>query len=816
MRLVNERVVNAGRAEQAGGPGPAAGRKLWAVVITDGDMNVIEGENVRQEYIDAAKELYDRVDPETLGHAATEILFSKTLPALKKRGVGVSLLGIGCDARNPGRLFERGRTDFSGGAFCAEGPLLRDAVAGLLEGNPVRRKEGILSHGLSERTVPAGTELDVPLKVLPGTLRTQVVIFASSGEFDVALLDAGGAPPEGARFRLLGEGRPYRVGWIDGAAPGEYRLRLTSRADSALKAEVVVSCQAAVKLKIDWPDDLDPHLMGLPVLVGASVLDEGGKVVSDPGLLKEARVSFALADEADKTASGAAALAGAGGPAGAGIRFSIPTEGLGPGKCTATVRLEVFPRDPGSEGGPYLYRGPAESSELRLVPGVLVEFGKKEVLVGQEVPVRAASTSALDAPPPEITVTATTPSLAPDVEPVTLKLSVAGAERAEYVGTASFEKAGKWKLLPGGSEEFLVRPGETPEVEVRALELRILSAEPPHEELESLEFRVPYCETSAPESEANRLPVLLDLAASGAATPGAAVAPETVPALVVGFVPSESLLEFQERLEEGGEPPRSPIAFEISTEGERDAEGRLKATISLKVGTEKALPLSPGLVGPGSLVSSEFYKSMWPVPSCEPGSLDVRATVGEIKLTKQRPVKITFPDFWTKAIRIYAKYWIPAAAVLAFLLLLLTWWLFRAKFNEHQLRMAEDIEKQGGGFYRLRSLGEGKSRRRAIGTPEVTNAVRFRIKGSRLFGRGRVAARPMADDCRVFVNETDSGDWARLTHGDRIRVENGEGQSCAYYYFERTPTAAELEAIAKGFFVVLGPDEFVIEGLPDR
>ncbi|MHC4503226.1 MAG: vWA domain-containing protein, partial [Planctomycetota bacterium] len=637
-------------AEAVGGPAPAAGRKLWAVVITDGDMNVIEGETVRQDYIDAAKELYNRVDPETLGSAATEMLFSKTLPALKKRGVGVSFLGIGCDARNPGRLFERGRTDVSGGAFCADGPLLREAVAGLLEGNPVRRKEGVLSHGLAESTVPAGSELDVPLKVLPGTLRTQVVVFASSGEFDVALLDAGGAAPQGVRFKLLGEGRPYRVGWIDGAAPGEYKLRFTSRAESALKAEVTVSCRAAVKLRIDWPDDLDPHLMGLPVLAKASVLDEDGKVVSDPGLLKEARVSFALADEAGKTASGAAAFTGAEGAVKAGVRFSIPTEGLGPGKCTATARLEVFPRDPGSEDGPYLYRGPVASSEVRLLPGVLVEFGKKEVLVGQEVPVRATSTSALDAPPPEIIVTASTLAMEPDGEPVTLKLSGTGAGKAEYAGVTSFEKPEEWKILPGGSEEFLVRPGEASRVDVRALALRILSAEPPHEELESLEFRVPYCETSAPESEGNRLPVLLDLGTSGAAAREIAAAADAVPTLAVGFEPSESLVELRKSLgDSGAEPARSPIAFEISTQGEKDAKGRLKAAISLKVGTKDALPLSPGFVGPKSLVSSEFYKSMWPVPSCEPGSLDVEATVGELKLNRQRPVKITFPDFWEKA-----------------------------------------------------------------------------------------------------------------------------------------------------------------------
>ncbi len=781
-------------AEMTAGAPDKDKRVVWAIVITDGDMSVIEGRSARREYIDTANDLYDEADPDTLVKAANEILFTKTLPDLKQRGVIVTLLGVGVDPAKPSDIFVRGKSQATGGAVLAGGDLL-DEVVGLLRDNPVRKDATLLYAPVSFAPAAVPGTFDGSARILPGTGRGRLLAFGNTGRLDWTLTGADGADITRSLKQIGGAGdRPWRLAWLEGVAAGEHRLsvRIAGGEGDSTRVSAGVFGHAAVGLEVAWPDDLDPHLAGLPVKVAATVVslsgDAKGKPATAPGLLGKVRVAYALTDSADGSRDDGAVPAE---DSAGRVPLDVPTGGLAPGKCTLSVYLQAFPQDDGS----YLYASEPVTREFVLAAGVIVSFATDNALVGQEVGLKATPAAALEPAPAELEI-----ALAPDGKPVTLTLAADGS----YTGTTSFGRPGTWKLTQatckvGFAKGVLVVPGDTPKIKVRGVEMRLLSAEPPHAELTDLEFHVPYREKSSAEGKWNSVPFLVEFS-DGAA-------PETLD-FAASLKSSESVTEsglghelvFSVR-------PTGPLTG--SGQATKDDQGRLRVALELEVGTDGHLPFHP----PMEDGFWSWLKALYPVPSSDMGEVEVQATVGEMKLAKSLPAKFVFDDFWEKAARIYAMYWIPVAAFLALLLLLLIMRLFRAKFNEHQLRLAATIGEQGAGFYRLRSLGEDKSRRRAIGTPEVPEAARFRMKGCRLFGRGRVSARPKADDCRVFVHEKESPKWARLAHGDLVRIENGEGQSCEYYYFERPPTGAELEALATGDLVELGPDEFVIVGL---
>jgi hypothetical protein len=151
------------------------------------------------------------------------------------------------------------------------------------------------------------------------------------------------------------------------------------------------------------------------------------------------------------------------------------------------------------------------------------------------------------------------------------------------------------------------------------------------------------------------------------------------------------------------------------------------------------------------------------------------------------------------------------AGLLALLLLSLIWIALRSRFSSHQIR---PIATHGQQELLLRGMGTTKSRD-AFGTPDVENAVHFRIRGHHPFTRGKVRVMKLLPDAAVFVNGQEVADarWARVRHGDEVVVQPEGGGRFAYWYFDREPSEEELQAKLAGYFVALGPDEFVIMGL---
>jgi hypothetical protein len=147
---------------------------------------------------------------------------------------------------------------------------------------------------------------------------------------------------------------------------------------------------------------------------------------------------------------------------------------------------------------------------------------------------------------------------------------------------------------------------------------------------------------------------------------------------------------------------------------------------------------------------------------------------------------------------------IAAGAILLLVIILLV--IFSGPtFDRQQLYLV------GGAGHHLKEWKTG--RKNALGTAEVPRTLIFRLKGSK--GRPRCVVMP-GKNTKVFVNNVECSYWAEVHHGDYLEVfPAGDEFSYRYRYFEKTPTAGELQAAVEvaeeiGEGVFLGEDEFIL------
>jgi hypothetical protein len=186
----------------------------------------------------------------------------------------------------------------------------------------------------------------------------------------------------------------------------------------------------------------------------------------------------------------------------------------------------------------------------------------------------------------------------------------------------------------------------------------------------------------------------------------------------------------------------------------------------LRIDTEEALPEELGWLQVGSLVSGQ-------------------------KLEQRYPVQVRFVD---KSAKLFKK-WLPAMIAAFLLLLLILWFAMLHRFSEQEVRplMAGALDRA----YKLRDWKAGLTGRKAPGTPEVKEGIRFLMSGMKGFGKPACAAEPVRPPVKMEHNGAAAADRKPLKHGDEIKLTSEAGEEWVYYYFERTPTKEELDAILK-------------------
>jgi len=760
---------------------------LWAVVLTDGDVNVVEGDVVRKEYVDKAEQVFGRAHPDTLTRMAWAMFVGETVPNLKEFGVIVQPAGIDVSAEEPGVFFKTLSQDFGTELLRVGDRFTSDLMGALMKSFPGRRGARVFQSGAGRTTLQAGGQIDVPWRVLPGAGKTRAFVVGSSAEFGASFENVNavdGFNPASAA--VLGEGKAFRVVCVEGAPPGNYALRLRSLSvASPVDLDVQLRAEADVQIQVEIPEEKRAAILGTPFDVDVSVLTGKGKPVTEASTLGELRVHYAMVDEDGNAAEDRIPLADA--VDGRKV-LSLPLDGFRTGKCMLTASLEAYATDEST----CLYTGEPYEFEFVVAPGVRARFETPKAFIGQEVALTAVLGGKVDVVPPELAVA---------MQPEKTATVTFDASKDRYEGTTAFNEPGTWSIVRGGDASFAILAGAARKIEVAARNIRVLSKE--RAELDSIEIPGRFCEQATADpgttSPYERV-VIVEVDVAKGETPAIGVEGFAPSALFTRDEPLVDLLEVMgKRIVRMDTPGNDAPLIELLEELAAKAAGGMASVADVSFSIREVTEPEPGtgVVNTGIALS---VKSDAPLPR-NLGTINVTATFGAAKATRTVPVSVAFGDYWQKLAMRTLQYWVPAAV----LLLLFLRWLMLARFKKEEVRPIAPTDATTAEAYRLRTLG----RRKAKGFPEVPKSVLLRMKGNKLFGR-RVLARAMGVGSTLTVNGSPCQGVCRLRHADELDVDSSGGTSCRYWFFEREPTEEELAELRSGDRIRLAPDELVI------
>jgi hypothetical protein len=170
----------------------------------------------------------------------------------------------------------------------------------------------------------------------------------------------------------------------------------------------------------------------------------------------------------------------------------------------------------------------------------------------------------------------------------------------------------------------------------------------------------------------------------------------------------------------------------------------------------------------------------------EVGRIEIRGSVAGRSLAASIPLRLAFPDRAGKAFRAALPWMLPPLA----LGMLVAWWAMLARFGERELRLAEGGRLETA--YPLAAWKRGLAGREALGTPELKDALLFRMRGLR--ASPTCAGAAAREGVRLLRNGAPAAGPVELRHGDELVVHEGREER-VYYFFERRPTEEELRAL---------------------
>ncbi len=721
--------------------------KVWIILISDGSMNVVEGNDVREAYRAQLIAQGKPVNRPNLNQAATEIFKEDVLPTIaSKKDLFITCINTGKE--EPGEVFvEMNKLDNVQLLNTSE-ENLKSVFVAAFSGLPKEFCDYGIARGFAylRSETEGASEARWPFHIYQGTTATHLFLLSATTDFSIDILkDSGDSILSNPGVTVIGDKEPYRLVSITNEPFGEYSIVVTNKSASASTFEFLEYVDFNLAPYVGTIGVTSDFYPGQAISVEAGLRDaKTVSFITDPNLVAKSEVLLRVRDVdgnvTDKT-----------------FPFKEPS-------IAKSLVAHLLPKDaPGGEyeliinvaalketvSGNYAYMSKPISIPFSVLsPLIDLRFSQTEALIAQYV---------------EIIGNVVTGSLAQSQKEQGLEVTVTQTEshsekkvhlswdeeKSELRGQLFLDELDEWQIRKAPLGKGVLKPGEPGKILIKPRDIRVFA-------IQADDGKVPVKSLVL----AGKLdePVRANLVVE------TDVAPGETPLVSTSF--NKIMQEAQ-------------VTTAIS--------GTTLATTQLSFET------------PSVPVSLDLNLTDRP-DTGEVGDLVITAKFRHTSVDKKVPVATEIPPEGFP--------WIYAAIAGAALLLIIVLLVLLAsgpKFDQQQLHIV-------GGTGHL--LSEWKRERSsAVGTAEIPATIMFKLKGSKhkptcLAIHGKTA--------RVFINNIESTNWTELSHGDSVEIYPAEDEYCyRYRYFDRAPTAAELEVpedvtqeIGTGVF--LGEDEFIL------
>ncbi|MHC4599836.1 MAG: vWA domain-containing protein [Planctomycetota bacterium] len=752
-------------------------RLAVVIVVTDGNMEVIEGDKAPERYEEAAKELSEPTLRDGVNAAAMNELRTMILPVLARTVPGFQSYVIPVSVGEPedeGRYVLKDLASVPGtrrivpldvSLLGALGMALRaphDAEAAPWDFIPVKI--------FPDLAVQAGAESGLDLRIPLEATHSKILLLGPSEKFVVGLSLGGGLNlGEDDGVRVWGRFNRHRVIDVEPREIPDHRLILENQGEAEMNLQGALYCAFDLEGHIALPADQGEVRGGDTLRVEIGLKDRPrGRFVTDPWLLERLVAVVRLMD-----ASGEA------------VEKRFRFENVSEARQVREILLD--PRTPGGtfvlsaacrlvdpSGQTLLTTTPVETmTQVQpSLPTVQVAFDAQRAFLGHEVGLRGQVTSGY---PPTSALTVRvdhTPVSGEEKGPAETEL-VWSREAKAYVGSLRCERGGLYSVeeAEGGDGKWRITRGLRGSLEVGRREITLLA------------------ENGSPLEGMTFLPVRGD---------GGGFKPIT-------FLVAAELL------------PGESGVLTLSTRPHRST-GRASFVVS----EGKSLDLTGE--NPRGKVTVRLEPAEGSTLEGEVGTLEIQGTLGGDAVRREAPVSATpiaaVEKPWTDLLE-RREVAIAGIVVLSLLLLGVLLLVTVPGYREqHVLHERGDGGWDEGSL--LTEMRRGWNPRNSHGTQEVKNAIWFRLRGRKGLGHPQVWARPLKPFIQFFRNDQKQEGWTPLVHGDRLRLRGARWEH--YYrffthaltpeeYAELQPESRPAEAVAapapeEGF---APPGELVIE-----
>jgi hypothetical protein len=715
-------------------------RQAIVVLVTDGSMNVIEGNRVLEEYRKAAAELPGGLTRENLTRAALGRFRSKVLPLVRDAGICVIPVALSrSPAMESAALAELGRLPLGPGGIVELGEKPSAALEGILR--VVGKAQGytLLGAPLTLETGP-GEEKSRDLWIPTEASSSRILVLGPTDAFSLSFTDVSGSAlgaEEGCSFygpsekhRVISLGRqtiPNRILKITNRSeePASFRVFILSRFQIQPRARVVNpenTAQAAspIRLETRLLSTLDGEVVRDKWLVERTVIDI--RIIDSSGERLEVTRNLSGADRAMKI-------------------LEVPLSRNAPGGIYV---LQIRPRiDLGSES---LALGVIED-QVRVVAAktlVRIEFGSETSFPDVDVPVLGMVDSGkVEAESLAVQLVKTGDS----EERMDVTLTWNPTER-RFEGSVRFPYAGYFEVRGREEDHLEVVPGLRGGIDVSDRRFVVLDDE--SKPIDEVVF--------SPDEEGNYRKQIVEIV--GNLAPGEDGSFTIVPELRTDL---------------------GQVTVELQKDGEALPDGKVALD-----GEHSRQKLALVLVAPPEAEAAG-----------EIGTFRIQGRLGKTPVSMRKGLRATPRPPREVSVATVVKdkrLIIAAAAVGGLLILALLYWVMLPRFRSEYVVEIDPSSGEPGDGTLISEMHRGFSPRKAAGMPDVTKAVQFQLGGLRPISKRACFAKPLKPFIQVFVNGKLYMGPTRLRHGDHIKLR-GARFSREYIYFDHPVTEEDWRDI---------------------
>ncbi len=273
--------------------------KIWLILVSDGSMEVIERDSVREAYLARVDSEGKKANRESLNAAASQMFDENVLPKIAaNKEMHVTCISLG--EEEPGEILKKiGELD-NASLLRVKGENLKNVMVKAFSDLP----EGYHDYGIPQgldylhSSVEPGSSLSHAFNIYEGTSVTRLMVLADTDDYTVDVRNpAGRSIIEMPSVSVTGDDGTYRLVTILGEPSGAYELGLTNTSDSDASFEVLQYVDMKLDLYVGTKGLKNQFYPGESLHFDVGLREVKSSVfVSDPALISKAEAFLLVRD----------------------------------------------------------------------------------------------------------------------------------------------------------------------------------------------------------------------------------------------------------------------------------------------------------------------------------------------------------------------------------------------------------------------------------------------------------------------------------------------------------------------------------------